>query len=165
MYEDDEELDQTKPPSTRGTNPAPEQRGAPMMQTTAAPGGMGGGGDIRTMSAGGPMGGRQMPGQQMPWQQQMQGQPNWGSIVDRFRQRFQQHNPFMGGQQPQGGPPQGAPQPQPGAAPGGMPPGPPQGGPPGGQNPWAARLAEAAQRFGGGNRQPGGIVPPGRGQY
>lgn len=158
MYEDDEELDQTKAPGMRGSDPAPEQRGAPMMQTTAAPGGMGGG-DIRTMAAGGAMGGRQMPGQ-MPWHQAQQGQPNWGSIVDRFRQRFQQHNPFarmQGGFQggaPQGGPQQGAPVPQPGAAPAG----PPQGG-----NPWAARIAEAAQRFGG-NRPSGGIMG-GRGQY
>jgi hypothetical protein len=159
VYEDDEEIDQTKAPGMRGS-PAPEQRGAPMMQTMGAPGG-----DMRTMSAGGPMGGRMGGGPQMPWHQQQQGQPNWGSIVDRFRQRFAQHNPFMQrGGAPGGMPPGGAPQPQPGAAPpGGMPPGAPQGGPPQGANPWAARIAEAAQRFGG-NRQPGGIMG-GRGQY
>lgn len=120
--------------------------------------------DMRTMSAGGPMGGRMGPGgqqPQMPWQRgPQQGQPDWGSIVQRFRDRFQQHNPFagmqgQGGGMPQGGPQQPMPQPAPGAAPGGA----PMQGPPQGANPWAARIAEAAQRFGG-NRQ-----PPGRGQY
>lgn len=158
MYEDDEEQDQTKAPGMRGSNPAPEQRGAPMMQTTS----MGAPGDIRTMAAPGGMGGgmgggRPMP--QMPWHQQQQGQPDWGSILQRFRQRFQQHNPFMqrmGGQQQPGGPAVSGP--AQGAAPGGA----PMQGPPQGANPWADRIAAAAQRFGG-NRQPGGIVPPGRG--
>jgi hypothetical protein len=130
VYEDDEQTDQTKP-RMRGTDPAQAQAGGPMMRTM--------------------MGG----GQQMPWHQQQQGQPDWGSILQRFQQRFQQHNPFaqrMGGAAPGGMPPGGAPQ-------GGPPQGPPQGG-----NPWAERIAQAAARFGG-NRQPGGIIPPGRGQY
>lgn len=135
MYEDDEQEDQTKP-RMRGTDPAAMQRGGPMMQTM-----MGGGG-------GAPGG---MPGRpQMPWHQPQQGQPDWGSILQRFQQRFQQHNPFA---QRMGG----------GAAPGGMPPGgAPMQGPPQGANPWADRIAAAASRFGG-NRQPGGIIPPGRG--
>ena len=166
MYEDDEEQDQTKAPGMRGSDPAPEQRVTTMMNgSQPTPEGM------RTMSAGGAMGGRFGGGwggpqggqpMQMPWQRgPQQGQPDWGSIVQRFRDRFSQHNPFarmMQGGAPGQVPPQGAPQPQPGAAPAPV----PGGAPAAGGNPWAARLAEAAQRFGG-NRPSGGIMG-GRGQ-
>ena len=132
MYEDDEQQDQTTAPSMRGVDPAAQRR-------TMMPGGFGGGPP------------------QMPWHQQQQGQPNWGAILDRFRQRFAQHNPFLA--RMQGGAPGQMPQQAPpGAAPGAAPAMPPQGA-----NPWADRIAAAAQRFGG-NRQPGGIIPP-RGQY
>lgn len=158
MYEDDEEEDQTKPPSTRGTDPAPEQRVTTTMMNGSQPTPDG----IRTMQAPGAMGGRMGPGgqmPQMPWHRgPQQGQPDWGSIVQRFRDRFAQHNPWA---RLHGGMP-GAQQPQPGAAPAApAQPGAPAAGP---QNPWQQRIADVAARFGGGNRQPGGINGN-RGQY
>lgn len=177
MYEDDEEEDQTKEvPTTRGDNPAPEQR----MTMTAAPGG----GDIRTMAAPGAAGGRQMPwqraggplgglgggrnpqnggvvGPQGPGQGAQR--PDWAAIINQFRQRFQQRNPFLNGSfgGPQQGAPQGAPPPQQGApapAPQPAPASPTQGN----RAPWQGQIDQIAARFG--NRQPGGILG-GRGQY